>query len=416
MSRNRSKLLIHPLTLFVSVWLFCFLLYAMHLSGLLIFDTDDVGRIVKWIIFPFAIATLIFELFYFVSPKMRRRFKRVDIDDESYLQRVEQNLDRWFRYWLALTVVEIIFSGGVPILWLLTGSAKTYTDFGLPVIHVFVGSLLSVISLAKLGLYLLRGDRRRLLIPVFQLAWAVIIVSRGAVLTALIQWVILWFCLKGVSLKLIFRTVVVSVLVILMFGYIGDSRATGLSTFRDLARPTENYPDWLPSGVLWFYIYITSPLDNLVNTSLGTKPSYNILFPRTTYYLFPTVIRDAIYGKDSTLGQGGDLVDSSLNVSSAYIGPFLDYGYAGITCFSVLMGLISGYLWKKRGTFRDQLLYSIIAQCLVFSIFWNYLFYNPFLGQIFWIYLLFSLRISRPIPRRKTVRTSLLNHKEAAFG
>lgn len=411
MPRNYSKFLIHPLTVFVSVWLLCFLLYAMHLSDLLIVETSQVEVVVEWIILPFVITIVAVELFYLASPKLRPRFERVDVHDNLYLRQVERRLDRWFWYWLVLTAIEIIFSGGIPILWLVTGSSKTYVDFGLPVIHVVAGSLLTVISLAKFGLYLLRGNWRRLFIPIFQLAWGVVVVSRGEVVTVLIQLAVLWFCLKRVTFKIISRITVISILVIFLFGYIGDSRSAGSQTFRDLARPTANYPDWLPSGVLWFYIYITSPLDNLVYTAQGTKPSYSILFPKTTYFLFPTVIRNAIYGKDPSIEQEGDLVESSLNVSSAYIGPFVDYGYTGIGCFSVLMGLVTGYLWKKRRTLRDDLMYCIFAQCLALSIFWNYLLYFPFLVQIFWIYLLFSQRrfrlfLTMPLQARRETAVS----------
>ena len=68
----------------------CFLLYAMHLSELLVFKTGDVARMVWWIIFPFVIANLFFNTFYSLSPKKPTRFVGKDIDDEVYLERVER--------------------------------------------------------------------------------------------------------------------------------------------------------------------------------------------------------------------------------------------------------------------------------------------------------------------------------------
>jgi oligosaccharide repeat unit polymerase len=379
----------------------------MHLSGLLVFKTDEVGRMVWWIIAPFAVANVIFNIFYAISHKMPSRVSGKDIDDEAYLNRVERNLDWWFRCWIALTVVEVVYSGGFPIVWLLLGSSKTYNVFGLPFIHVFVSSLLSVLALAKLGLYLLRGDRRRLFIPIFQLLWSIVIVSRGVMIIALVQGVVLWICLKEINPKMLLRSAVIFIAAVFLFGYVGDARS-GDSDFRGLAVPTANYPDWLPSGVLWGYVYITSPLGNLVNTSFTSKPSYDVLFPHTIYGLFPNPIKDVIYGKDFGLENRGDMVNESLGVSSAYIGPYRDNGYTGIACFSILIGIISAYFWKKRRMLRGQLLYSIIAECLVLTVFFNFLFYTPFLGQFIWIYLLFTRKTFRIFPRVNRLPTSVI--------
>ncbi|HEX4004749.1 MAG TPA: O-antigen polymerase [Acidobacteriaceae bacterium] len=386
-----TRLILHPLTLFASVWLLCFGLYAMRLSELLTFPVAQVGEVVAWVVVPFTAAILAFNLYYALAPKIEFHRGGVDLSDDDYLERAEKKIDRWFLYWIGLTIVEVATSGGVPLLWLMTGSAKNYTEFGLPVVHVFVWTLLLVLAMGKFGLYLIKGGRGRLLIPAVQLFWGVVIVSRGLILAALVQAAILWLCLRGISVRAIIRTLVASTLVVLLFGYAGDARSGG-TAFRSLARPTKNYPAWLPSGVLWMYIYVTSPLANLANTTISTKPADDIYFSRTLLFMLPTPMRNAIYGKDFATEQGtGDLVDERLIVSSAYIGPYLDYGFVGIASYSVVLGLLAAYLWKRRErSLRDQVLYVIMAQCLMFSIFWNFLFYNPFLGQVFWIFLIFG--------------------------
>lgn len=383
----------HPLVLFPTVWLLSFLLFSLHLSEWLAFPQGEVTRTVTWICVPFMLAVFLFNVFYTLSPKMRSP-SRKDVEDQDYLARVERNMDRWFYRWIALTVVEVGFSGGLPIFWMLTGSAKVYSEFGLPVIHVFVGSLLAVIAMGKFGLYLLYGNRRRLFIPAFQIVWGIIIVSRGLIMGAVIQAAVLWLCLRGINLRRTLRTLTLLIVVVLMFGYMGDIRSGSSSSFRTLARPTNDYPEWLPSGVLWFYIYITSPLANLVHTTEISKPAHDPYFSRTILFLFPTPLRNAIYGKQFSEDQqaAGDLVTSSLTVSSAYVGPYLDNGFWGIGWYSALLGILSAYCWRRRSTFRDKLRYAIIGQCLLFSVFWNFLFYNPLLGQFFWIYFIFATR------------------------
>ena len=404
----------HPLVLFLGAWLAALLLFSLHLSEWLGFPQSEVIRTVAWICVPFAVAVVLFNIMYALSPQ-RRPPSRKDIEDLDYLLRVEQSLDRWFYCWLALTVVEVGFSGGLPIVWVLTGNAKVYTDFGLPVIRVFLWSLLAVLALGKFGLYLLYGNRRRLFIPTVQLFWGIIIVSRGLIMAALIQAAVLWLCLRGVSLKKIFRAVTLSILIVLMFGYIGDIR-TGSDTFREVARPTSNYPEWLPSGVLWFYIYITSPLANLVQTTEMSKPANDPLFSRTILFSFPTPVRNAIYGKQFTEDQqaAGDLVTPALTVSSAYVGPYLDEGLWGMGLYSALLGVISAYCWRRRTAYRDKLRYVVIGQCPLFSVFWNFLFYNPVLGQFFWIYVIFAKR--RLTLYGHTAQQPALSHQQGTTG
>ena len=413
--RGNRDLWIHPLTLFISVWLLSLGLYALHLSHLLIVDVSVVKRIVAWILIPFIVTVVWIGLVCWLAPKRRPHPISPFQNSDAQLQRIEQALDRWFLCWIALTIVEIIFSGGLPIFWLFMHSSKKYNDFGLPFVHVFIGTLLAVIALGKLALFLLRGGRRRLILPLFQILWSIALVSRGLMMVALLQYLVLWLCIRGINFRILLRTVMSTILVIVLFGYVGNLRSGSASSFRALAQPTSNYPEWLPSGVLWFYIYLTSPLDNLGYTATVRKPVYNILFPRTTYFLFPTPIRHALFGKDSKLGHDSDLVESNLNVSSAYIGPYVDYGYAGIASYSILLGLLSSLVWRTRKNIRGLLLYAIMAQCLVFSVFYNFLFYNPFLGQVFWIYLIFSRRrlVFLPGAKRFFVPAIMTNTIEA---
>ncbi len=382
----------HPLVLFSGAWLASFLLFSLHLSEWLAFPQSEVARTVAWICVPFAVAVVLFNIFYELAPKMRSLLPK-DIEDPGYLVRVERSMDRWFYCWIALAVVNVAFSGGLPIIWVLRGNSAVDIDFGLPVIQVFLTALLAVLALAKFGLYLLYGNRRRLLIPGFQILWGIAIVSRALIMGFAVEAAVLWLCVRAVNLKRMLRVFAASVLVILFFGYMGDIR-TGSDTFREVARPTSNYPEWLPSGALWFYIYIASPLANLVNTTEMSKPANDPLFSRTILFSFPSPVRNAIYGKQFTEDQqeAGDLVTPTLTVSSAYLGPYLDEGLWGMGLYSALLGVISAYCWRRRSTFRDKLRYVIIGECLLFSVFWNFLFYTPLLAQIVWVYIIFARR------------------------
>ena len=175
------------------------------------------------------------------------------------------------------------------------------------------------------------------------------------------------------------------IVLVLIFGYVGDFR-TGAKVFRNLAEPTKQYPAWLPSGVLWGYIYLTTPVGNVVNTAVSDVPVYNPLFPNTTSLLFPTVLRTAIYGEsaaDNALS--GNLITNAFNVSTAYVGPFQDFGYLGMIGFSTLLALIAYLSWIDQ-SLRGAALYAVIGQCVILSVFFNHLFYLPIITQVIWIY------------------------------
>lgn len=384
---NKSNLLLHPIILFVSVWVLSFALYAMHLSDLLTFSAGQVGRIVLWVIIPYVCTILLYQAFYYLSPKKARRPNRCDIHDGEYLALVEARIYKWFAIWCAFTIVEIILSGGLPIIWLIRGSSLTYVDFGIHTMHGILNTVVMVLSLAEFGLFVMFGGRRRLLIPCWVILWSLLTISRAIMIIVLMQWFILWFCIKGIHIGRLVKLAVISITTILLFGYIGDMRS-GIAGFRDIAQPSKNYPEWLPSGFLWFYIYITSPLGNLVNTSITTTPLYSLLFPNTLFESFPTVIKNLLYG-DYISGASPDLVTNAFTVSTGYISFFCDYGVAGMIVFSVILAIAAAYYWRKRQTFHDGLMYAIVAQCLLSSIFVNFLVGSQFICQFFCIYFLF---------------------------
>jgi oligosaccharide repeat unit polymerase len=378
-------LVLHPLALFIGMWGLVVLLYSLHFSGLLIFTTAQVLAITAWIVIPYAVSVIAFQIFCAFAPK---RFAASRGQQLFAPDQLERRLVRWFVFWVACTAVEVKISGGVPILWLLQGSAKTYMDFGIPSVHGFLNSLLMAIGVGQVGLFALDGKKRHFWIPAWIVLWSAIAVTRNLMIVSIIQSVIVWGVVRGIRKRSLFTGVIFLLVLILLFGYMGDLRS-GASAFRGAALPTAAFPEWLPSGALWVYIYVATPIGNLVNTAAIVQPQYNPLFPNTAALLFPTVLRKLVYGEAAlTDALSGELVTEAFNVSTAYVGPFQDYGRLGMAGFSILLGLIAAYFWRRR-TFRDALIYGVIGQILVLSIFFNHLFYLPVISQIGWLFLFF---------------------------
>jgi hypothetical protein len=267
-----------------------------------------------------------------------------------------------FRFWIGITIVEVVISGGVPIVWALTGNTKTYTDFGVPSLHGFVNSLQEAIALCYFVLFLITKERRELKIPAFFLIWTIVIINRNMMLVTLLEFAVMYVRLRKVRSATFAQIGSGILMFVLAFGVIGDIRQGKSGLIRDLAQPTEAYPEWLPSGVLWAYIYITTPINNLLYTVEISHPINNALFPSTVSTLFPSVLRSAIYGDTLGDAESGSLVISAFNVSTAYVGPYQDFGFIGTSVFSAFIGIITLYFWF-RDDLRSILMYAVMTQC-----------------------------------------------------
>ena len=383
---RRPPLVLHPLVIFSAVWVGVVLLYSLHLSKILIYSTDVVTKIVFAIWAPFAGVVLGCALLRRVLIERypsRRAILPVD------LPRLERHLTIAFRAWIAITIVEIIVSGGIPIIWLAINSSKTYQDFGIPSLGGLMNSLIFAISLCRFGLFLITGERRHLRIPTFILIWSILIITRNMLLVSLIQFVILFVWFRPIKKATVAKFITGFAGLVLLFGAIGDYRSGSSDLIRVWAQPTENYPLWLPSGVLWAYIYVTTPINNLAYTVDVARPLDSIMFPNTVALLFPSIFRIIIYGDSIGDVESGQLVNKTFNVSTEYIGPYQDFGFIGIVVFSAVTAFACISVWS-RTDLKSVLAYAVLGQCLVLSLFWDQFLALPVITQLIWLQVFFG--------------------------
>lgn len=375
---------LHPLLAFGGIWLLICLLYSFRLSALILYSGEDVFRLVTTLLVVFTAGIAISWLLpgKLLMPK-GWRLKSFD--------RTESLLDRrlrfWFRLWCIVTCFEIIFSKGIPAVWLVTGNPKTYMDFGIPTVHGFLNSLLLSICLTRVGMALRFGRKKDFLYFGWAVCWSVIVVTRQLMMVYLLEAAVVYCTYRLVRVRRILGGISAVLGLVYVFGVVGDFR-TGAENFRTLAQPTASYPDWLPSGVLWFYMYLSTPVNNLLYTFHSTHPIYDARFPNTLAQIFPTVLRKLIFSANQLEASNGDLVTQAFNVSTAFAGPFEDYGLAGVLLMVLCMSVLSGLYWRKR-SFRDRLCYSVLCQCLLLTVFFNHFVLLPVITQLVWIYVLF---------------------------
>jgi oligosaccharide repeat unit polymerase len=373
---------LHPIAVSSIAWCSVAFLYSLHLSGLLLFKTSEVVGVALLIVLPFFFVSFAYRLLRPTRPFFMRP---TSLHREPPLALIERRLRQGIWLWIGLTLFETVVSGGVPLLWLFTGSSKTYFDYGIHSIHGLDLALMLAAAVTSFALYLYTENRRHIWFALFAMAWSMVLVSRGTLLILLLEYAIIYLRLRRIKIKAVMRLVAITLAAVLLFGYVGDVRS-GAEAFRDLAQPTDSFPDWAPSGLLWAYIYITTPINNLLLTMHTRRPSFNPLLPDTAATLFPTVLRNVIYGKEgASEAISGELETQALNVSTAFVGPYQDMGDSGIIGFSIVAAVLCEFYWRRSGLW-NIFAFSVFTQALVLSLFYNLLFSLPILGQLIWFY------------------------------
>ncbi|MFZ1867506.1 MAG: O-antigen polymerase [Steroidobacteraceae bacterium] len=384
----------HPVCVFVGVWTFAFLMYALHLSELLIFDVWTFTYLYVAIVGSFLVGYAYVGILSFGLSRGASSSSGMTAFDFTWLAGDEveviwRRVKLLFWIWVLFTIGEVVASGGVPLMWLVEGSTKGYRDFGIPSVHGILLSLICACSMISYHLYLETRERRFTAIPIFAVIWFLICITRGFFVGILLQFLFLYLCVNRLKTGKMVKIVIAILSVIIFFGVIGTFRS-GADAIRAVGEPTERFPTWLPTGFLWVYIYVATPLNNLFN-SIQLHPaieSYSL--STTTAQLFPSFIRGLIFAKSSL--READLVSQNLNVSTEFIGPYLDMGVLGIVVFSLLFGALAKVFWSHRSSRLSLLGYAFVAQALALSVFYDILLDLPFLFQLAWFWY-----ILRPI-------------------
>lgn len=397
---NKRSFLLHPLFLVASIWLFSAGLYQLRLSRLLGSPDDTLYTTLALILLPCVLSALLVALL----PRRRdAQVRRADTAGRAGADALNWALLKTvMKFWAVATAGEIVYSGGLPLVWLIIGSEKGYADFGLPSLHGVMNAILLVASIISFRLWLSDRQAKYLLVPAGSVLWGLIVISRHLVLVNILQMCFLYFIVKDikVSWSLILKTLCYMLLAVVLFGYVGDLRS-GRETLFEAAQIDFDYPEAMPSGFLWIYLYLTTPLNNLFNTVDNyTNFSYSAYY--TLSQLVPSFLRSLIYSADELVK--GELVSETFNVSTAYVDAFKDYGLVGIALYSQIISLFATLSWRSARSPGNDAICAVLAQCALISIFYNHYFVLPILIQIPFVYGYYQLLSARTRTMNKEKR------------
>lgn len=275
-------------------------------------------------------------------------------------------------------IIEIIYSRGVPLIWKIIGSDKTYFDFGIPSLNgalygliIFLGTYSIVTKTKDRYLYLLIG---------------ILMVSRQVILSIIIQSIICLLLPKEWKISKT-KLIILIIVVIIGFGLFGNFRS-GSSTMDRLFNAKEQYEN-IPTTVKWIYSYMTFSITNFDNLVGMTNGAVNYGASMITDIL-PTVIRQILDIKVNYSPYYLELIN--FNVSTYLPSIYLDFGPIGIYIFNMLIGAIASILYynvQKTNEDRDTFYYSIVIHNILLLFFVNMFLHLPIMVQFFYIFIIY---------------------------
>jgi len=360
----------NPVFIFCSVWGGVFFLYCLNATTNLV----PVSAVGMTMIIMNMMSILL------ISLLLGSALRKPDVETcEKYQAGVKIYLKTLFWIWLAGTCFEIYIQRGFPLYWNYVGDGRLYTDFGIPSFHGIMNAMYLQVITALAYLYFLRPRFSIICFILLLLCWPIMMLGRGILLSAIIQMVAVFFAMRTLSVRVVLTLVVSAITAIFLFGYVGDLRQV-LNPFSYLvSKDYVGFFSGLPSGFLWFYVYLTSGMSNLFYNVDTVQPAYS--FGYSFYNLIPSALKVWI-GLDGR----SDLfvfVDPNLNAATFYAGFVSDFGAIGAF---FIVGFIQfcccfTYAVARKGRPWGILAYAVALQILIFSIFYDMFFLLPILFQ-----------------------------------
>lgn len=379
-----------PSFIYISVWSFLIFIYSLEIVGFY-----------EELTFDFLLIQLIIFLILLVSESLiaalfKKRRVQHHLKVLNHKRKLNQILVRMRPLLVFMFIVDVIYSGGFPLFWILLGDGRSHIDFGMPTFHgLFHGLLLFFVTSSFLQYRLGFNERQQIVNIFFFFLYVVIVFNRGLTFIFLMQALFMYFITGGkLGLRKFFKITLMLMFGVYIFGELGNIRM-GSNVFLNAISGEGSYIfDYLPPSLIWFYVYATGGLNNLLYNLSALEPSY---YPVYTFAkLIPTVGYDLL-GLEKAY-DSFELADGRITVSTAFQGLVSDFGHPGMLLYlPVLMGAQFAYRKARLLSIKAMLLYSMLMQTIVMTPYIDTVFYLTFMLQLMLV-LTISVRYSKREP------------------
>ena len=373
----------NPFLIYSIIWLFILFLYSLELTNNILGLNNSTLYLILGTIFVFG---FIYYAVYFgkISFNGYRMCISKSFEETNPIYKV----DYFYKIirilsiiWLLGTILEICLFRGVPLISVVIfhNYSLNYTAFGIPTFHGLLNACYFTITVSYYILYLQTKKKKHLYKMLLLLTWPLLVMARAVLLWVLIEILCSYLLMRQINLKRIFGLFLAVLLIVFVFGAIGDNRGEVTETkFTDnfIKDEYKNSISALPSGFIWVYLYATTPLNNIVLNIEHIEPSYN--FQNTLITLLPSVVRDnmTFSASNNNNAYGFALYEEAFNVSSYFKGFLNDFGIPGTIILAAFVQMISIFLFfsAKSSKLGGIIAYTAMFNALMMSCFYDFFF------------------------------------------
>lgn len=370
----------NPVFVFNAIWFICFFFYTFNISGTYSNDISVKAGIC------FIIMILTFNISFALSTISKHTVLKSNIrlikkkEKYEYIKIVAYT-------WMIFIFLEIVYCGGVPLIWLLTGKGGTYATFGIPSIHGFINSLSWFFLNIAFSYYLDSKDKRIIKLIICVNIIYFVLLARQSIMTEIIQLVTIYLLKRKVKIKKIILLILAAVII---FGFVGNIRTDPMHVIRTARLQFEDIPMFL-MGFVWVYMYMMTPIANIISF-INQCSEFNFGLQSLGVFL-PTVLTEGLGIGNIIIDNESYLISKTYNVSTALLVPYSDFGVLGIILFVGFMGWLGGKMWRNLRMSLSELNicnYSIYLGILALLFFSNMLLSLPIVVQFFYTNILFK--------------------------
>ncbi|MQR01324.1 hypothetical protein [Glaciimonas soli] len=297
-------------------------------------------------------------------------------------------LPKWiFPLLLFLLIIDIAYTGVVPLWMVINRYEYSYLTFGIPTLHVAIITFSGAFATIRFADYLYSHKSRYLFEAIVPIVFDILIVNRGAVLITLVTFAFVLIIKRGkLGLKRTSIALVIALTVLYGFGLLGNIRS-GAGGIEEIGQPTPEFSDSeVPKSYFWTYIYLTSPLANFEKTLSDSTKINGSAMEFVTSEMTPDFISKRIF----SLANIDDRIpiiqiSPSLNASGLFARSYAYLGWFGpIFMFSFFSLFIIGYLLAIRKSAYSVPALALLNTLIVFSIFDNMIAFTGMSLQLLW--------------------------------
>lgn len=283
----------------------------------------------------------------------------------------------FFLFYLALSILNIVLAGYVPLIKSLLTGDSSYMEFGVKGLYGFYNAFSNAFGLTAFYLWVTKGDKFYGLVFFTVLMFFLLFMTRQNIMSILVEaFVVYNFTVRKFSFM---KVAAIGFVTILCFGILGDFRL-GIDV-KNLARIKEEFL-WLPSAVVWLYSYSYFNILNLDNAVVRYQiPTMDF---SSVSSLIPSFLRPSFDGAENILEI------SSFTVGSFILPIYRDLGLFVFILLFVIFCLFTRSYYNRlhaRISYEDICSYSVVYFCFLFSFFENFWFYLPVIFQLVFIKL-----------------------------